>query len=752
MFNIPSRRQHLDSLPKKGYSYVVDEKIPNYHDGSIITNQGGQGVADVFKKVFGGISPMKIADRAISGRVPTKLKTMINMRSGIKNARPAFKGEKHPLSRVNNRIAFNNYLGPNTSVSERLLRGDKPISKSDKAGYAHDLRFATVSRDPKKGVPYLRDADRKFISKLKQLESQGEPKLNTRVGIRGIQLKNRLEDKGIISRTKFLNPMTDNDPAKPIAIRELSRLEQEGYGQVLPGEKLKKKVMRQLKKDKLTRHGREMPNEKGKQLGGKRFNFKDLKNKMKRPTRPKQSGPPRIGQLTLPFKSISAPMLIARLMTKQIVPTLIGQIAKKTGIKPKMIGSGYKAKMMKLVERDMRSALQKRTKMNSDVMAMKGGAVGIGTLITLASLAGSVGIPIVTSIGKKIVPKLIGLFKKLKAKRNAKKGSGINISGGAFMDGLKEAFGKAIWPIFKMFSKMVIADYKRTKGGSLKLSGMGIGVVGGSLKKLVKFIKRSSKNFVGLASRGIKGVKKGIKTTKRIVKGVKKGVKITKGIIKDVKGIKSVKDVGKIILNKALPSLISMIRKKTGIEPTMMGSGMKRDLLREITIELRKKQGGGSIGSLLALGAKGAVKLAPIVLPLVMKLGEKILPKLLQLFKRRKTKGGSLFTKLPSGEIIGPLRKLLGNIILKVMGKMFNNLKKGAQAGQGIQDFVKKISSKFVDAFKMVMSPEFRKGFKKGFTGVFKETGKIAGPIIKEAGPILIKQGLPLLLKALVKK
>lgn len=201
----------------------------------------GGALKDILKK----LNPLELAKKGVSGTIPTTLKTWWNRRGGFPRA---FKGELHPASlayskkRGKRGIYWDSYLGPNTNVAERLRRGIKPLpgpngewDSADRAGYYHDIRFGLAPKDPKYGVPWLRDADKKFINKLLELRKKlsGEKKNPANyIGVEGIRLKNRLEDAGKMSKTRYLNPF---DPVKEadvikIAKRELAKGVKRGYG------------------------------------------------------------------------------------------------------------------------------------------------------------------------------------------------------------------------------------------------------------------------------------------------------------------------------------------------------------------------------------------------------------------------------------------------------------------------------------------------------------------------------------------
>ncbi len=201
----------------------------------------GGSIKDILKK----LNPLELVKKGLSGSVSTKLKTLQNRRGGFP---PAFKGELHPMSLAYSKktgkrgLYWDSYLGPNTNVAERLRQGIKPLpgpngewDSADRCGFYHDIRFGLAPKDPKKGVPWLQEADRKFISKLLELRKRlPNEKLNPAnyIGVEGIKLKNKLEKSGKMSKTRYLNPF---DPVKEadaikIAKKKLAIGEKYGYG------------------------------------------------------------------------------------------------------------------------------------------------------------------------------------------------------------------------------------------------------------------------------------------------------------------------------------------------------------------------------------------------------------------------------------------------------------------------------------------------------------------------------------------
>lgn len=225
-----SRVDLIESKPAwESRNYIGTLKtVPEY---------SGAGILDVMSK---------LSSQAITGKLPTKFKTAVNRRSGIPGQHRAYPGELHPMHKVKvrgkNRYAFGNFLGPNTNVQEKLRKGVMGISRADNHGRLHDINFS-LAKTPKD----LRKYDKRFIRGLKREEKRGEPKFNTRIGIRGIQLKNKLEDTGVWSKKKFLNPIT-NPKDIAIAKREKAKMMQMGYGNVPPADRLNSAIRRKLRR------------------------------------------------------------------------------------------------------------------------------------------------------------------------------------------------------------------------------------------------------------------------------------------------------------------------------------------------------------------------------------------------------------------------------------------------------------------------------------------------------------------------
>jgi len=124
-----------------------------------------------------------------------------------------------------------NYMGPGTSVLERIRRGDAPVSGADKVAQAHDLRYTLANGDKAQE----READRKMIAKLQ--DPKVDSMLNRAVGRVPIQAKVAAERLGIMQQGSFSKGPALNEGEKQLVETKLNELEMEGYGK--PGARLR---------------------------------------------------------------------------------------------------------------------------------------------------------------------------------------------------------------------------------------------------------------------------------------------------------------------------------------------------------------------------------------------------------------------------------------------------------------------------------------------------------------------------------
>ena len=163
-------------------------------------------------------------------------------------------GEKHAILYTKDGFKAASFMGPGSHVVDRLQKKTKPITKSDKTAQAHDIRYSLA-----KNTDDVRAADIKMVEKLAKIAKEGSDyKFNIYMGKLPIQMKMKLEDWGLLSKTAFTKAQgVKNEADRPILESNLKALEQEGYGaarslrlQTLNKKKKKKKKKKNCKRNK----------------------------------------------------------------------------------------------------------------------------------------------------------------------------------------------------------------------------------------------------------------------------------------------------------------------------------------------------------------------------------------------------------------------------------------------------------------------------------------------------------------------
>lgn len=210
----------------------------------VVQTQRGSGLIDDVRKVINkGVSIGKAIDRFAAGNVGTAIKNLIP--SSDANARPSFVGERHPPMRLDNgKFGIGNYMGPGTQLVKRIRRGDPPRNMVDRVAQAHDTRYALA-----KGQSDVVAADKLMIKKLKQMikRKQGNS-TNIAMGLAGIRGKMIAERSGIVQPGAIASFGGTAESDVPMLKAKLKELEQAGFG-LLPGEKLKKEILRKLRRE-----------------------------------------------------------------------------------------------------------------------------------------------------------------------------------------------------------------------------------------------------------------------------------------------------------------------------------------------------------------------------------------------------------------------------------------------------------------------------------------------------------------------
>jgi len=195
--------------------------------GLKLAGQGGEGILSTAKGLF---------DRTISGALNI-------LPSSDDTARPGYPGERHGVLQLNNgKPGVANYMGPGTALMKRLARGDPPRTMEDRVAQAHDIRYGLA-----KNQAGVAQADTKMINKLLNMKKnkQGN-RFNIEMGLRPIQAKRAIEAKGLVKPGKIASFGDLNPSEQEIAKAKLKELEQAGFG--MPGQKLKMKLLRSMRK------------------------------------------------------------------------------------------------------------------------------------------------------------------------------------------------------------------------------------------------------------------------------------------------------------------------------------------------------------------------------------------------------------------------------------------------------------------------------------------------------------------------
>lgn len=209
-------RVHIHSL----HSSYLNE--PN----SLTADQSGDGIASMIRSAF-------------------------EKRAGL------FPGERHmPLILPSGKIELGAYIGPGTQVVKRLERGDVGKTPTDNVAKMHDINYtlAQNSKTKEEQLDKIREADIRMVNTLKKIQRGnlgGDNRFNIQAGMKIIQSKMALENRGLLNKSKFAGDLEEL-PSKDVELLEGNKrkLEQEGYGR--PASGLKKKLLREQKRKTMT--------------------------------------------------------------------------------------------------------------------------------------------------------------------------------------------------------------------------------------------------------------------------------------------------------------------------------------------------------------------------------------------------------------------------------------------------------------------------------------------------------------------
>ena len=187
------------------------------------------------------------------------LQDLINkLPSSDEKARPLYPGEKHMILKLKNgKSGMANYMGPGTHVIDRLKRGDPGRTPADMVAKRHDIDFTLAQEAPnkKEQIKLAREADKRMVSHLRMIQKGahgGDSFRNIQAGLRGIEGKMALENRGLLNPSRFAGDLLKHKPADSALLKkERSKLTQQGYGVGLPGAGLKRQVMKKIKSERM---------------------------------------------------------------------------------------------------------------------------------------------------------------------------------------------------------------------------------------------------------------------------------------------------------------------------------------------------------------------------------------------------------------------------------------------------------------------------------------------------------------------
>lgn len=196
---------------------VIEQRLNNNKCECHLCNGKCKSNCPVCKK--GGCSTCCKGGKSLIDKVIEKLP------SSDDTARPRFPGELHAILKLpNGKPGIANYMGPGTHVVERIKRGDPPRTYTDKIAQAHDIRYGLA-----KSQEEVAAADRKFISSIKAAKGK-DADINIQMGLRPIQAKVFLEEKGIVKPGKIASFGDIKSEDLPIVKSKLAELESIGLG------------------------------------------------------------------------------------------------------------------------------------------------------------------------------------------------------------------------------------------------------------------------------------------------------------------------------------------------------------------------------------------------------------------------------------------------------------------------------------------------------------------------------------------
>jgi hypothetical protein len=183
---------------------------------------GPRGLQSHGRKYMGGSIDMSALERVIDfGKKAAGVATTVNE---IHKSIQEFPGERHGIILTSRGPKTAQYMGPGTNLKTRLQRGDPGLSETDRISKAHDIRYGLNSDPQSQHI-----ADTIMINALKKSKDNV---FNKGQAYAGIKAKMALEKRGIPPPGVFAKSGGISAEDRPMAMAELNKLEQMGYGAV----------------------------------------------------------------------------------------------------------------------------------------------------------------------------------------------------------------------------------------------------------------------------------------------------------------------------------------------------------------------------------------------------------------------------------------------------------------------------------------------------------------------------------------
>ena len=233
----------------RGYGCITHRNIykcSNNRKEPII--QHGEGIMNILKSIYK-------APELYASQTAKNLIDLIP--STDDTARKGYAGEKHAILKLKNGVGVANFMGPGTSVINRLNRNDPGRTKSDTTAKMHDIQYALAQGSATKDeqIKRVREADERMIKNLNRISRDKTDSIyNIEQGRKLINAKMRLEDTGIMNKGSFGGDLRNIPENENILLNKAKAdLEQQGYGKPAGG--LRLKLIKQHTKKKLKGKG-----------------------------------------------------------------------------------------------------------------------------------------------------------------------------------------------------------------------------------------------------------------------------------------------------------------------------------------------------------------------------------------------------------------------------------------------------------------------------------------------------------------